>query len=144
LLLTYSRNTTKVRRLKIDLVKAFKRFREARQSDQDYLPFYHSLHDATAIMAQRAHELGSTTPQDFFHGNINKLLNKAFGISSGSRGSLSPSMRLKITHAQMLATDAMARCLQDGLDHRETYQRVKGLVFSLAEAGMISDQRGVA
>jgi len=144
LLLAYSRNTPRVRRLKIELVKAFKRFRDAQQAGQDYLPFYHSLHDTTALLTQRAHELGSTTAQGIFHSNINKLVNKAFAVPSGSRSSLSSSMRLKVTHAQMLASDAMERCLQDGLDHKETYKRVKNLVFSLAEAGMIREQRSLA
>ena len=142
-LLTYSRNTSRARRIKIKLIKVFNRFREAQQAEHDYQTFCHSLHDIAALVVQREHELGSTTAHGFVHSNINNLVNKAFGISSGSRGSLLASMRLKVTHAQFLAADVMEYCLQDGLSHKEIYKEIKGLVFSLAEAGVIRNKRSL-
>src|SRR5690554_5909065 len=45
LLLTYSRNTDRVRSLKVKLVKAFSEARKAVEQHQtDYLPTYHALH----------------------------------------------------------------------------------------------------
>ncbi len=143
LLLTYSRNTPRVRRLKINLVKAFRRFRESQQVAQDYLPFYHSMHDAADLIEKRAIQSGSSLPEGRFHSNLNRLVNKAFGITPGTRSSLSSSMRLKVSHAQMLATDALERSLRGGMDHKEAYSRVRDLVFGIAEAGMIADQRGM-
>jgi len=45
LLLAFSKNTKHVRSLKVELVKAFSRFRRGQQAEADYLPFYHELHD---------------------------------------------------------------------------------------------------
>ena len=128
LLLTYSRNSLRVRRLKINLVRAFSRFRDAQQSRRDCLPFNHTLLDVTV------------DHQNIFLCNINRLISNAFDVDLSSRSNLSSSMRLKIAHAQMLAADTAERCLRDGLDYQATNQRIKNLVFGLAEAGMIDAQ----
>lgn len=82
LLLTYSRNTTKVRALKLNLVKAF---REARRAfdirKAEYLPEYHALHDAIKVKAN-----GSPNER-FVHLNANKEINNLAGVQSGQRAS---------------------------------------------------------
>jgi len=80
LLLTYAKNTPEARRLKVNLVKAFARFRDGQQVAADYLPFYHALHDEVGKLAQRARLDGSTTPEELFHVNANRLINQAFGL----------------------------------------------------------------
>lgn len=53
MLLTYSRNTTKVRALKLNLVKAFSEARRAIDIRKaEYLPEYHALHDAINAKAK--------------------------------------------------------------------------------------------
>lgn len=112
LLLAYSRNTKKVRALKVGLVKAF---REARQSlgltHTEYLPAYHALHD-------EIHAKAAQSPNEkFVHINVNKLVNKAVGIGSGQRGGLNVPSRSMLIVAQNLAQTAM----NNAADHREGY-----------------------
>ena len=142
-LMTLSKNTERVVELKFQLVKAFSRYREGQQGAEDYLPYYHTLHDSTALLAKQARESGSTAAEWTFHSNINRAINKAFGIEAGTRSKLPGAIKVQVTNAQLVANMAIERCLEDGIDHHEAYQRVKGLVTSLARAGMITDQRGV-
>lgn len=80
LLLAYSRNTAKVRSLKIGLVKAFRDARRAADVRQgEYLPSYHALHDA--IHAR----FGGSENERFLHMNANKVINKLAGIQAGER-----------------------------------------------------------
>lgn len=136
LLLTYARNTPEARRLKVNLVKAFSRFREGKQVTADYLPFYHALHDGVKELADRAHEAGSTTPEEIFHMNMNKLLNRVFGLASGQRDGLSPTMRAMLTAAQAIATETLEKALDEGVSHKDAYQRVKEAVERYAASGL--------
>ena len=70
-LLTLTRNTEHIKRLKVDLVKAFSRFRKHQQTTEDYLPFYHELHDNVKALAEMAHQNGSNTDEKLFHINFN-------------------------------------------------------------------------
>ena len=80
LLLAYSRNTAKVRSLKIALVKAFRDARRAVEVRQgEYLPSYHALHDA--IHAR----FGGSENERFMHMNANKAINKIAGVQPGER-----------------------------------------------------------
>lgn len=130
--LTYSRNTAKVRRLKINLVKAFRDARADRFIEEDYLPFYHQLHDSVKLLAEAAHDAGSQAPERVFHMNFNKLLNTAFGITSGRQVRLSPAVRAKITVATMLVDSSIRQGLQNGLNHKEIYQLAKDHVTAFA------------
>ena len=65
--------------------------------------------------------------------NFNKLINKAFGLDAGQRPNLPPRLRAKVTAANIIAGDIVQRCLEDDLDHKTTYQKVKQAVFALAE-----------
>ncbi len=66
-LLTLTRNTDRAKRLKVELVKAFSRFRQHQQVPSDYLPFYHELHDNVKALSAMAHQNGSTTDESLFH-----------------------------------------------------------------------------
>jgi len=138
LLLTYSRNTPEARRLKISLVKAFSRFREGKQVAAGYLPFYHALHDEVGNLAMRARLAGSTTPEEHFHSNMNRLLNKAFGVELGARAGLSPMRKVLLSGAQALAAETLGNALAEGLGHREAYARVKAAVERYAAGGLAS------
>jgi phage regulator Rha-like protein len=125
LLLAFSRNTAKVRELKVRLVRAF---REARAGEQihsaEYLPGYHALHD-------RAHELaGNSSNEKFVHMNLNKLVNKTVGIEAGARSKLPPAMKSRIVVAQELAAAAM----ESANDHHEAYAKAKDALGTLGRA----------
>lgn len=135
LLLTYSRNTTKVRRLKINLVKAFREARDrASVTDSQYLPFYHSMHQEVAALAQRAKDLGSTTSEHIFHINANKALNAAMGIANGQRGELDIGQRLILTTLQAIYQRHLHDALLAGADHREAGRKAKAAVLTYMEA----------
>lgn len=102
LLLSYSRNTSRVRSLKIKLVQAFKEAREARRlTEGEYLPVYHQLHDTIHKLA------GGSSNERFVHMNVNKAINKAVGIDAGQRASLDLPVMSLVTVAQIVAQRAM-------------------------------------
>ena len=83
LLLTYSRNTAKVRGLKVKLVQAFSAARKAAEQRKcDYLPTYHLAHDALKGLAP------DRLRQQHLHMNVNKLLNKVAGLDAGPQDQL--------------------------------------------------------
>lgn len=122
LLLTYSRNTAKVRELKIKLVKSFGEARRAAmQHGAEYLPTYHQLHD-------QIHALANGSPNErWAHVNANKLVNKAVGIEAGQRGTVSLPTQSMLCVAQMMVTKAM----QSAPDHHIGYQLAKDAVKPL-------------
>ena len=132
-LLTLTRNTKRTKHLKVELVKAFSRFRKHQQTTEDYLPFYHELHDNVKALSDRAHQNGSKADEKLFHSNFNRLINKAFGLDAGQRPNLPPRLRAKITVANIIAGDIVQRCIEAKLDHKAIYQKVKLAVNSLAE-----------
>lgn len=116
LLLTYSRNTKRVRELKVRLVLAF---REARQRadlhSAEYLPTYHGLHDEIARLAH------GSPHEKFVHINVNRAINKAIGIESGQRPQVALPKLAMLTVAQHFAAEAM----HGATDHREGYAQAK-------------------
>lgn len=127
LLLTYSRNTKKVRALKGQLVRAFREARLAAELKAEYLPTYRAMHDQLT----RFHE-GSRKDR-FLHMNINKLVNAVAGIESGQRATAPmPRKALQIV-AQHLACKAM----QGATDGHEAYAAVKSAVAPLSVTPLI-------
>lgn len=131
-LLTLTRNTERTKHLKVALVKAFSRFRQHQQVKSDYLPFYHELHDEVKALSDMAHQNGSETAAWKIHSNFNKMINKAFGLEAGQRPDLPPSLKAKVTAANVIAGDIIQQCIAAGLDHKTTYQKVKQAVLALA------------
>ena len=132
-LLTLTRNTERTSSLKMELVKSFSRFRKNKQSEADYLPFYHELHDKVRALSDRAHQDGSLTSENLFHITYNKLINKAFGLKTGQRSELSPRLRAKLTAANIVAEEVIQQCIFARLNHKATYQKVKQAIFAIAE-----------
>ena len=129
LLLTYSRNTAKARRAKIQLVKAFKAARDlVQQRKGQYLPMYHHAHDAISNTAKRALEAGSTTAEGIYHMNYEKLINKILGVDSGNRDNLSLEQLAFVTQAHSI----IANVLSSGVDAGKAYTIVKGRLNQLA------------
>lgn len=136
LLMTFSRNTPNVRALKVELVKAFARFRQHRQADSDYLPYFHEMHDQVKAIAETARRNGSTTPEQVFHINMNRMINKAFGLMDGQRGNLPGHLRAKITAANVMVSEILQTAQANGLDHKAAYRMAKQAVHTLAACGV--------
>ncbi len=122
LLLTFSRNTDRVRQLKVRLVQAFKRVREQGvPANVEYLPTYHHLHGTVDRLA------ANSTNKAFVHMNVNKAINNAVGIDSGMRASLDYPLKSLVTVAQMVALRAM----NDAVDHHDGYANAKAALGTL-------------
>lgn len=123
LALAYSKNTERVRELKVKLVKAFGLARRAADLRKtEYLPQYHQLHDRIGALAAGSHN------ERWVHQNVNRLLNKFAGIESGQRAAapLPEQAMLIVGHAMA------ARAAQGAIDHRDGYQRIKTTLQALA------------
>jgi len=112
LLLSFSRNTKRFVELKLNLVKAFGRFRREQQTTEDYLPFYHDFHDSVKALSYMAHQNGSKADEKLFHSNFNRLINKAFGLDAAQRPNLPPKSRAKVTAANIIVGDIVQRCIE--------------------------------
>lgn len=126
LALAYSRNTARVRSLKLKLVKAFKEARDRKALvETAYLPGYRSLHDEVMLLANAAHAQGSVADDAVFHLNANRMVNQAAGIASGMRQKLSEAERLMVVNLQTVVRNALHQALQSGADYREAYRQAK-------------------
>jgi phage regulator Rha-like protein len=134
LLLSFSKNTNHVRGLKVELVKAFSRFRQHKQAEADYLPYYHELHDEVKVLALQAHQAGSNTKERIFHINFNKLINSAFGLKSGQRQNLPGHLRAKVTTANVIASELLKGAIDNGMTHKQAFQHVKQGIIAFANA----------
>ena len=123
LLLTYSRNTAKVRALKIKLVKAFSNARRAAAVRQtEYLPSYHAMSD-------RIHELAQGSPNErFLHMNTAKLVNQVAGIEAGQRPGAPLPKQSVLAVAHMLAAGA----IEQATDRHQIQGLVKKALAPLA------------
>ena len=122
LLLTYSRNSTKVRALKVKMVKAFAEARRAAEVRQvEYLPAYHQLHDAIKVAAN-----GSPNER-FIHMNANKALNQLAGVESGQRAGAGSLQQSILAVGSALA----AQALQNATDGHGLHKRIKAALEPL-------------
>ncbi|WP_158238587.1 Rha family transcriptional regulator [Pollutimonas subterranea] len=129
LLLTFSRNTARVRKLKVGLVKAFREARQVMGVHQDeYLPTYRSLHDEISRLA------GESRNARFVHMNINKAINQTLGVKSGQRHGLPLPCKAMLIVAQIVARNAMTT----SLDHKDAYQSVKRALQALHQALVVA------
>lgn len=130
LLLAYSRNTAKVRAIKLRLVQAFAEARRAAQMrGAEYLPTYHALHDQIHALA------GGSTNARFVHMNVNKLVNTVAGIKAGHRAHADIPQQSLLIVAQAVAAQAMGRAP----DHRAGFQQVKAALLDLSRATMLEE-----
>ncbi|NRA14959.1 MAG: Rha family transcriptional regulator [Oceanospirillaceae bacterium] len=122
LLLTYSSNTPESRRLKVGLIKAFDKARNTLEASGNYIPFYHAVHEDLQAVINKS---GSTTPAKIHHMNLEKLLNKVFGLTPGTRQQQPIEIRLMIGSAMALASRVYKQALANGQDHKIAYKSVK-------------------
>lgn len=124
-LLSLSRNTERVVELKANLVMAF---RETRQRvdlhSREYLPTYHALHDDIARLAH------GSPHEKFVHINVNRAINKAIGIESGQRRTLTLPKQSALAVAQAVASQAMV----SAHDHHDGYAAARQALAGLGRA----------
>ena len=129
-LVTLSKNTERALDLKFALVAAFSDVREALTAVTDYLPSYREAHDN---LGQLVRLNGSSVPESIHHTNLEKMINKALGIPSGSRRQLPPALRSAVSVAEGIASAACEHALKTGQDHKAAYQKAKVDVLRYAE-----------
>ncbi len=130
LLLTYSRNTAKVRALKVHLVKAFAQARCAADMHRtEYLPTYHQLQDAIHTAA------AGSANERHVHVNVAKLVNKTAGIATGQRAAAPVPKLALLVVAQLM----VAKAMQSARDHHDGYQRAKADLLALSGITMLEN-----
>jgi len=129
-LVTLSKNTERAVDLKFALVMAFSEAREALSSITDYLPSYREAHDNLAQLVRLS---GSSVPESIHHMNLEKMINTALGIPTGSRKHLPPAARSAVAVAERIASVAYEQALKVGLDHKAGYQKAKTGVLRYAD-----------
>ncbi len=133
LALSYSKNTPRVRQLKVMLVKAFGEARRAAEMRRtEYLPSYHRLSDAIHTAA------AGTQNEKHVHGNVARLINKTVGIGAGQR----PTAALPQQAILIVAQEMAARAMQSARNHHDGYQRVKQSMLALSECAKLQVGHG--
>lgn len=133
LALSFSKNTAKVRQLKVKLVKAFLEATKAVNLRQtEYLPIYHALHDQIKVLA------AGSPNERFMHMNVNKATNKAAGLESGQRNGASLPKQSMLIVAQSVALQAA----QGAADRHELQRRVNVSLEALTAATMLEVSNG--
>lgn len=133
LLLSYSRNTEKVRCAKVRMVKAFKAARDALAlHETQYLPMHHALHDKQHLIALKAKADGSKTAESVFHMNGEKLINRVFGFDAGTRSTLSVGQKAAVSMAYSIYANCCDHVLNQGLPANDAYALAKPRIEQLA------------
>ena len=128
LLLSYSRNTPRVRHLKLNLVKAFRDARRALDTRTlEYLPAYHLLHDAIKDQA------AGSPNERFLHLNANRAINRLAGIEAGQRPTAGPLTQSLLAVGTALA----ARAVMEADDGHGLQERIKTALRPLEGALML-------
>jgi len=123
LLLTYSRNTAKVRTLKVKLVQALRDARRAAEIRQrEYLPSYQALHDAIKIAA------AGSPNERWLHINANKALNQLAGVQPGQRAGAGHLQQSILAVGSAMA----ARAVLKARNGRDVHQLIKAALTPLA------------
>ena len=129
-LVTLSKNTERAVDLKFALVSAFSEVREGLAAVTDYLSNYREAH---YNLAQLVRLNGSSVPESIHHNNLERRINKALEIPTGSRKQLPPAIRSAVAVAEGIANAAYKEALITGQDHKAAYKKAKVSVLRFAE-----------
>jgi phage regulator Rha-like protein len=129
-LVTLSKNTERAVDLKFALVSAFSEVREGLAAVTDYLANYRETHDN---LAQLVRLNGSSVPESVHHTNLERMINKALEIPTGSRKQLPPAIRSAVAVAEGIANAAYKEALITGRDHKTAYKKAKVSILRYAE-----------
>jgi phage regulator Rha-like protein len=122
LLLTYSDNSFESRKLKIALIKAFDKARSSLEANSSYIPFYHAAHESLQALIDKS---GSSVSPATHHMNLERLINKHFGLKAGTRNEQPSEIKLMIGAAMALSDRIYKQALANGQNHKQGYRRVK-------------------
>lgn len=122
LLLSLTRNTPEAVELKVQLIMAFDKARSTLEASSSYIPFYHQAHDSLQALVDKS---GSATPPAIHHMNLEKLINKHFGLLPGTRNEQPAEIKLIIGAAMALSDRIYKQALANGQNHKQGYQSVK-------------------
>ncbi len=122
LLLTLSRNTPQSLELKVQLILAFDQARSSLESSGNYIPYYHAAHESLQNVLGNS---VSSAPPVVHHMNLEKLINKTFGLTAGTRNKQPPEIKLMVGSAMALATRVYAHAYRSGASHKEAYSSFK-------------------
>jgi len=124
LVLTYSRNTVRVRELKVRMVKAFRAARRAAELCLvEYSPAYHDLHDAKKRRA------GGSPNSLWMHSNANRELNRIAGVQPGQRRKAGPWQQSLLTLSCVIA----AKAIDNAPDGIKVHESIKAALKPLEE-----------
>ncbi|NMM82421.1 hypothetical protein B2J86_16035 [Acidovorax sp. SRB_14] len=127
LLLTYARNSTRVRALKLKMVTAFRDARRAAEvRATEYLPSYHAMHDAIKRAAN-----GSPNER-FMHINANKFLNQLAGVQPGQRPAAGQLQQSILAVGCAMAAKAVTEASDGHGLHQQIKTALKPLIGVLA------------
>ena len=129
-LVTLSKNTERAVDLKFALVSAFSEVREGLAAVTDYLANYRETHDN---LAQLVRLNGSSVSESVHHTNLERMINKALEIPTGSRKQLPPAIRSAVAVAEGIANAAYKEALITGRDHKTAYKKAKVSILRYAE-----------
>ena len=116
LALSYSKNTARVRELKIKLVKTFGEYRRAAEMRQhEYKPSYHALQEAIHLKAVESSNKARV------HSNVARLVNLTVGIGDGQRSLLD----LETVAVVAVIQKVVANAFMAANDHHDGYQAAK-------------------
>jgi len=108
LLLSLSRNTPESVELTVQFITAFDKARSSLEASNSYTPFYHQVLNSS-----------------IHHMNFEKLINRHFGLSAGTRNEQPPEIKLMISAAMALSDRIYKQALSNGQNHKQGYQSVK-------------------
>ena len=132
LVLSYSRNTDRVRELKVKMIKAFGAARRLLELHaNEYLPTYREQHDLIKNMGLPADK------EKFLHMNTNKLVNQCVGIKAGERGALSQTPKSFLVIAHAITSNAM----RGANDDKIAYQNAKVALAKFGELAIANDKK---
>ena len=129
-LVTLSKNTKRAVDLKFALVSAFSEVRERLAAVTDYLANYRETHEN---LAQLVRLNGSSVSESVHHTNLERMINKALEIPTGSRKQLPPAIRSAVAVAEGIANAAYKEALITGRDHKTAYKKAKVSILRYAE-----------
>jgi phage regulator Rha-like protein len=129
-LVTLSKNTERAVDFKFALVSAFSEVREGLAAVTDYLANYRETHDN---LAQLVRLNGSSASESVHHTNLERMINKALEIPTGSRKQLPPAIRSAVAVAEGIANAAYKEALITGQDHKTAYKKAKVSILRYAE-----------
>jgi len=122
LLLSLSRNTPETVELKVQLIMAFDKARSTLEASNSYIPFYHQAHDSLQALVDKS---GSSTAPAIHHINLEKLINKHFGLCAGTRNELPAEIKLMISAAMALSDRIYKQTLANNQNHKQGYKNLK-------------------